>query len=139
LAAIAALNANTTYHYRLVARNAGGTSYGSDQSLTTASIQPTVVTSPASLIKKLKARVNGTVNPNGFEVSDCHFEYGTTPFYGTSIECSALPGSGSKPVGVLANLVGLKAKTAYHFRLVATNTGGTSYGEDQAFTTSNTE
>ena len=135
-AAIAGLRANTTYHFRLVASNAGGTSYGGDQSLTTPATPPTVVTSPASLVKNQRARVNGTVNPNGFEVSDCHFEYGKTLSYGTSIKCTALPGAGTNAVPVLANITGLKVKTTYHVRLVATNAGGASYGEDLKFTTS---
>jgi hypothetical protein len=44
-------------------------------------------------------------------------------------------GSGSVAVPVSAALSGLKAKTTYHFRALATNSGGTSYGGDITFTT----
>ena len=39
---------------------------------------PTVVTTPASSVTQTTATLNATVNPNGGEVSDCKFEYGTT-------------------------------------------------------------
>jgi hypothetical protein len=96
---------------------------------------PAVVTEPASSVTQTSASLNATVNPNGQTVSDCHFEYGTTEAYGPSVPCSSLPASGESPVEVSASLGSLSANTAYHFRIVATNPGGTSYGSDQTFTT----
>jgi hypothetical protein len=75
------------------------------------------------------------VNPNGEEVSDCHFEYGVSEAYAFSTPCTSLPGAGESPVGVSAPVTGLSAKTTYHFRVVATNANGTSYGSDQTFAT----
>jgi hypothetical protein len=98
-------------------------------------LAPTVVTEPASSVKQTSAKLNATVNPNGGNVSDCHFEYGTSPSYGASVPCTALPGSGTSPVAVSASLAGLSANTSYHFQIVATNPGGTSSGADQTFTT----
>src|SRR4051795_9639612 len=46
--AVTGLTANTTYHFRASATNAGGTGVGSDQTLTTPPSPPTVVTEPAS-------------------------------------------------------------------------------------------
>src|SRR5207248_7494418 len=77
-AAIGGLAANTTYHFRVFAKNAGGEATGSDRTFTTLGPPPTVVTEPASAVAQTSATANGTVNPNGFEVSDCHFEYGPT-------------------------------------------------------------
>src|SRR6202035_476735 len=74
-------------------------------------------------------------NPNGGEVSSCEFEYGTTDSYGSSAPCDSLPGSGAEPVGVAAALKGLSADTTYHFRVLATNAGGTSEGSDRTFKT----
>ncbi len=51
--------------------------------------------------------------------------------------CSPLPGSGSSPVEVSASLSGLVKNTSYHFRIVATNPAGTSYGSDRTFATLN--
>jgi hypothetical protein len=96
---------------------------------------PAVVTGAASSISQSAATLNATVNPNGREVSDCKFEYGTTASYGSSAPCSPSPGSGSSSVAVSASITGLSASSTYHFRVVATNSVGTSYGADREFTT----
>jgi hypothetical protein len=94
-----------------------------------------VVTGAASSVAQTSATLNGTVNPNGFEVSECKFEYGTTTSYGSSAPCTPSPGSGNSPVAVSAALESLGENTTYHFRTVATGPGGTSVGGDQTFTT----
>src|SRR5207248_9803026 len=96
---------------------------------------PTVKTEPASAIAQTSATLNATVNPNGSEVSDCHFEYGTTEAYGSSAPCTPAPGSGESPVAVSAAIGGLTANSTYHFRIFAKNAGGTSTGSDQTFKT----
>jgi hypothetical protein len=80
------------------------------------------------------ATLNGTVNPQGTEVVSCEFEYGTETSYGQSAPCSALPGSGSAPVPVSADISGLAPGTLYHFRLVAGNSNGSTTGGDRTFT-----
>ena len=93
------------------------------------------MTEPASSITQTSATLNAAVNPEGGAVSDCHFEYGGAESYGSTLPCASLPGSGENPVAVSASLGGLSANTTYHFRIVATNLGGPSYGGDQTFTT----
>ena len=134
-ASLTGLAANTTYHYRVVASNAGGTSYGNDQTFTTLPDPPTVATGTASAVTQSSATLGGSVNPNGGEVSECELEYGTSTSYGSSTTCNPAPGSGSSPVPVTAPATGLAANTTYHFRIVASNAGGTSYGSDQTLTT----
>src|SRR5205823_6786446 len=89
---------------------------------------PTVVTEAASAVTQTAATLNASVNPNGGEVSECKFEYGPTTSYGSSVSCSKLPGSGTSPVQVSASVTGLSPNTIYHFRISATNAGGTSKG-----------
>src|SRR5207245_3178153 len=96
---------------------------------------PSVNTAAASSLTQTSATLNGTVNPNGGAVSDCRFEYGSTSAYGSSVPCASLPGSGSGAVAVSARLQGLSANTTYHFRIVASNAGGSGTGADQALTT----
>jgi phosphodiesterase/alkaline phosphatase D-like protein len=134
-ASVVGLSANTTYHFRIVAENAGGASSGSDQTFKTLPNPPTVVTEKASSIAQTTATLNATVNPNGGSVSDCKLEYGTSTSYGSSVPCSSLPGSGTSAVAVSAALEKLSANTTYHFRVVATNAGGTGTGGDGTFDT----
>src|SRR5207244_1837025 len=134
-AEVEGLAANSTYHFRIVASNAGGTSAGADQTFTTVSSAPSAVTATASALTQSSAMLNASVNPNGGAVSDCHFEYGTSVFYEASVPCSSLPGSGSSAVAMSAEVEGLAANTTYHFRIVASNQGGSGSGADQTFTT----
>jgi phosphodiesterase/alkaline phosphatase D-like protein len=134
-AEIAGLTPNTTYHFRIVATNAGGQSTSSDQTFTTLVGAPTVVTEPATAVKVTSATPHATVNPNEGDVSECKFEYGTTTAYGSSRPCSSLPGAGNTPVAVSATVKGLAPNTTYHFRISATNPGGTSKGADETLKT----
>jgi phosphodiesterase/alkaline phosphatase D-like protein/prolyl-tRNA editing enzyme YbaK/EbsC (Cys-tRNA(Pro) deacylase) len=135
-AALAGLNPNTTYHFRISATNGGGTSKGTDVTLKTAElIAPTVVSGTATSVTTVSATLNATVNPNSSKVTDCKFEYGTSESYGSVAECATPPGNGSSPIPVSAALTGLSPNTTYHFRISATNGGGTSKGSDNHFTT----
>ena len=134
-ASITGLTANTTYHFRISATNAGGTSKGSDETFKTPPNAPTVVTKPASAVAQTTATLNATVNPNGGEVSECKFEYGTTNSYGSSVVVRLAAGIGTSPVAVSASITGLTANTTYHFRISATNSSGTSKGSDETFKT----
>jgi len=93
---------------------------------------PTITSEEASSVSQISAKLHAKVDPNGEEMSDCHFEYGTSTSYGASVPCSSRPGSG---FAVYAQLAGLSEGAAYHFRTVATNALGTSYGPDQTLAT----
>ena len=134
-AALTGLTANTTYHFRISATNPGGTSKGSDETLKTLLSPPTVETKAASLVTPATATLNATVNPNGGEVTECKLEYGTTNAYGSSAPCVPSPGSGESAVAVSASVTGLSPNSTYHFRISATNAGGTSKGSDETFKT----
>ena len=129
------LSPHTVYHFRIFAKNAGGESAGSDFAFTTLGVPPTTLTAPASAITLTTATLNATVNPNGFEVTACNFEYGTTTSYGSSAPCAPSPGSGSSPVAVSASTTGLTPFTTYHFRVSASGAGGASMSTDRTFTT----
>jgi hypothetical protein len=134
-APLAGLTPNSTYHFRIVATNAGGTSYGSDGTFKTLPNPPVVATEVASEAAPRSARLHATVDPEGGEVSECLFQYGTSEAYGSYASCSALPGSGTSPVAVSSTVAGLTPGNTYHFRILATNAGGTSYGSDATFKT----
>jgi len=94
---------------------------------------PIATTGSATSVTHDSATLNGTVNPNGLSTTYC-FEYGTTTSYGTTTP-STDAGDGTSNVPVSDDLTGLDPDTTYHFRIVAENSAGTSYGVDQTFTT----
>jgi hypothetical protein len=134
-ASVAALSANTTYYFRVVATNAGGTAFGSELTFATLPEAPAILAGPVSALGQVSATLNATVDPNEGAVSDCRFEYGTSEAYGSSAPCSPEPGAGASPVEVDAPLTGLTPGTTYDYRVVATNPGGTTETANATFTT----
>jgi subtilase family serine protease len=136
-AKIAGLTPNTEYHFRVLTKSSGGTVEGPDVTFKTLKVAvPSVETKAATAVGETSATLNASVNPRGEALSTCTFEYGTSTKYGSSVACSALPGSGSSPVAVSASIAaGLVANTEYHFRFSATNSSGTSQGADVTFKT----
>jgi hypothetical protein len=132
--AISGLTSGTEYHFRIVATSSGGTTDGSDEVFSTSGTgKPSVETRPASRVEATKVLLNGGVNPEGL-ATKYHFEYGTTPSYGSSTtEASA--GEGKTAVAESTSISSLLVGTTYHFRIVATNSKGTVDGADQVFST----
>ncbi len=92
-------------------------------------------TKPASSIGKIAATLSGSIIPFD-RPTTYQFEYGTTTAYGTKVPLSPKSvGSGSEAVSVSEVIEGLKSGTTYHYRVLATNSEGTTYGEDMTFTT----
>jgi hypothetical protein len=126
--------ASHVYHFRIVAHDGRGTSFGSDRTFTTLSVTgpPVVITSPATLIASFSATLNGSVDPHGLTTS-VHFQYGTTTSYG--LTTAPQSHTGNTYLNISANISGLLASHVYHFRIVATNSAGTTFGADRTFTT----
>ena len=123
----------TTYHYRLVATNADGTTSSPDKTFTTAPpTPPAASTGEASNITLTTATVAGTINPEGLETS-YELDLGTDTTYGTSLYGEA--GSASTPAKVTVSLQNLAPGSTYHYRIVAINSDGRTYGADRTFTT----
>jgi hypothetical protein len=96
---------------------------------------PTSVTLPVTEVTRTSAKLEGTVNPNLSQVTECVFRYGTTPALGKTAPCTYSPGKGGLPVPVEATLTGLSESTTYHVKLFAKNAEGESLGEEKEFTT----
>src|SRR5262249_35733858 len=110
-AGISGLTADTTYHYRLVARNADGTGDGADRTVRTKANPkaPAIGSLAATGVGPASATLRASVNPNG-AATTVHFELGTTTGYGTrTAEQSA--GSGSSSTTVTAPAGNLKPNT----------------------------
>ena len=130
---LTSLVAGTTYHYALVATNAGGSAQGADQSFATLAPAPVVTTGTATNVGTNSATVSGVVNPNGLSTT-AKFLYGTTTNYGSVTNVSGTL-TGTNATNVSVGLTSLVAGTTYHYALVATNAGGSAQGADQSFTT----
>ena len=131
---IGSLVPNTTYHYRLVATNASGTTLGSDVSFKAPKPPaPVVSTGHPSNVTQTSATLKGTVNPKG-QATTYFFQYGTSRAYGGQTPI-ADAGSGTKGVAVSAAIGALAPHTTYHYRLVATSVNGTTNGADVSLTT----
>jgi hypothetical protein len=96
---------------------------------------PTVTTGTGAASSQTAATVNATVSPNDATLSDCHFDYGPTTAYGSSVPCSVTPSATGGAQAVTAQLGGLSAATTYHFRIAASSGVATSDGADATFTT----
>ncbi len=96
-------------------------------------IPPEATTSAASEMRQTQATLNGTVNPKGTD-THYYFQYGKTTEYGSSTSSSDA-GSGTSSVPVSAAVTGLEPGVTYHYRIVATDGGGTDEGKDETFET----
>ncbi len=126
---ITGLDPNKTYHFRAFATNAAGTSYGADRTFTTLVALPAVTTDPATELGTIAATLNGTLDDDGGELCDCGFEWGLTESYG-----KITPAQGKTSGEYFSQvLTELEPDTVYHFRSLASNVYGLSYGVDRAF------
>jgi hypothetical protein len=138
-ATVSGLPSGVTIHFRLVAKNANGTNNGSrDQSFFSgASIDSTSATEVSATAATLETELNPRGLPTAY-----HFEYDTAPYieggpsHGTQVPFpDASAGSGALDITRKAQVQGLEPLTTYHYRVLATNSLGTSEGPDRSFTT----
>jgi len=105
--------------------------------------QPDVTTAAATNNTGARATLNGSVNPDGVELSECLFEWGVGSAFDKVAPCAesnATIGSGSAPAAVHADISGLIPNgTQYRFRLLAKNPATPAVkGSEQSFNTPNT-
>ena len=93
---------------------------------------PSVATAPATEVSAAGATLGGSALSEA--LGSVYFQYGTSTAYGSSTPRQSLVASlAANPAA--AAIGGLAPATTYHFRAVAENVGGVSYGFDQSFTT----
>lgn len=96
-------------------------------------LPPVAVTGAAETFGTTTATVDALVTPNG-GATTTFFEYGPTTSYGLRTG-DAPAGAGLLPVAVSARLAGLSPGSLVHYRVVATNAAGTSFGGDRVLLT----
>jgi uncharacterized protein (TIGR02145 family) len=95
---------------------------------------PTITTQSATSVTQTTATLNGNITDTGGENPTVRgFEYGTTTNYGTT----SSDVTGSYSTGAYTkDITSLTCGTTYHYRANATNSVGTTNGNDVSFTTS---
>lgn len=102
-------------------------------SLATKPIPPSVYTGTFVGATPYAATFHGAVNPHGLATVYA-FQFGTTTGYGAQTALASA-GNGTTEVRVSQSISGLQPGITYHMRIVATNSAGTTYGQDVAFAT----
>ena len=124
----------TSYHYRFVATNVhGATASGGDETFNLA--PPRIQGVSFSHVTATSADLEARVNPEGLSTT-YHFEYGTTPDYGSASPEGEITGtlkelSASFPLKL--HIENLREGFTYHFRFLATNPIGSVTSEDNSF------
>ncbi len=132
--ALSGLQPRTTYHFRVVASNSAGSTFGEDESFTT--LPPALIDSESvSGVTATGATLAGEINPLGRDTT-YRFEYGASAAYGSSVPVpDGDAGSGTSDVPLSALIEGLTPGTIYHYHVVASNSLGSVDGPDRLFTT----
>jgi hypothetical protein len=133
---ISGLQANTTYHYRIVGSNVNGPVEGEDATFTTPG-PPQVAAEAASRVTASEATLSATVDPNAVD-THYYFQFGLDQSYASGTT-PALPGGdvgvSDDPEAVSQSISGLTPGATYHYRVVAVSAEGTTPGADQTFST----
>ena len=93
-----------------------------------------LITKDATNVAPRSATLNASFDGDGTATS-YHFEYGQTPGVYTTETSETSVGSPNAPTDVSAPISNLELETTYYYRVVATNTLGTTNGAEKSFTT----
>lgn len=132
---IISLVSETKYYVRAYASNSAGTAYGNELSFTAGQnvTSPTVTTTEVVNIAQTTATSGGNVTADGGATLTARGVCWSTSINPTTANSKTSDGTGTG--GYLSAMSLLTANTTYHVRAYATNSAGTSYGNERIFTT----
>jgi hypothetical protein len=96
---------------------------------------PAVVTGAASAVTATTATLNGSVDPNAWQIVSCGFDISPAPAGVSSFPCAQQLTASGTPTPVSATAAGLTPGTTYTVTLAAANTQGASAGAPITFAT----
>lgn len=132
------LTPNTTYYVRAYATNSAGTAYGSEVSFVARQIDPpALTTSSISSITTNSAVSGGNITSDGGGSVTARGVCWSTTANPTTSDPHTINGTGTGSYA--SNLSGLSEGTLYFVRAYATNSSGTSYGNQLSFVSSVTD
>lgn len=130
---LTSLTGNTTYYVRAYAINSAGTSYGNEVSFKTSPVLPTVTTTAISYITQTTASSGGNATSDGgASITARGVCWSTTA---TPTIADSKTSDGTETGAFTSSLTGLTGNTTYYVRAFATNSIGTSYGDQLALAT----
>jgi uncharacterized protein (TIGR02145 family) len=130
---ITGLTTVTTYHVRAYATNSVGTAYGNDLSFTTLGVPPTLTTTAISSVTHTTAMSGGNITSNGGAPVTARGVCWSTSSGPVVTGSHTSDGTGNGTF--TSNITGLNPNTLYYVRAYATNSAGTSYGNEIPFST----
>jgi hypothetical protein len=131
-ATLSGLTTNTTYWFRVEARDERGWVAGATRSFSTVAVLK-LNTLSATAITGEGATLNASFDPDG-EGTEYWFEYGLDASYGLETAKATLS-AGTGVTHVSLPVEGLPAGHTFHYRVFASNGRGTSEGQDMTFRT----
>lgn len=132
---ITGLTPGVTYYVRAYAVNANGVAYGDQKFFSTGAVAPTVTTTAMSEVTFETATTGGTITSDGGEdITAAGVCWGLeeNPTLDGSHTTDAIAEDGT----FVSHIDGLEADNTYYVRAYATNSKGTSYGQQITFGTS---
>ncbi len=130
---ITGLIAGTTYYVRAYATNSIGTAYGNELSFITVAL-PTLTTTSVSGVGSTVASCGGNItNDGGGAITARGVCWSTSS--GPTVLLTTKTSDGSGSGSFSSSMSGLSRGTIYYVRAYATNSAGTSYGNEISFQT----
>lgn len=131
---ITGLTAQKRYHYRFKVVNANGVNYSNAEEVASANAVTNVQTEEATEVLLATATLHGSFESEGIP-TEWWFEYGVGFNFGQPAYGTKTPVTPASSDSVIASITGLEGMKTYHYRLVARNSYGTTYGPDQTLFT----
>ena len=131
---ISQLTPGTLYYVRAYATNSGGTAYGNQITFSALPILPTISTTTLSAITRNTASSGGTISSDGgATITAKGVCWSTSP--NPTIALTTKTNNGTGTATFTSSITGLLPTTTYYVRAYATNSVGTSYGNEINFIT----
>jgi hypothetical protein len=137
---VSGLNANTTYHFRIVGETGERLEYGEDREFTTSTAKPTAVAAPATNVLRYSASLQASIRPNGLATT-YQLEWADEDEHQEGVYNNAVPalpegiGSGPGWIEVDQDIEGLRPGTQYFYRVSAENSDGATTSSASTFAT----